>query len=170
MVGLVYIEDTTDVRCHNIDAVRSNFNIYEPEYRWRSPKIKGGREGSCHMLLLLLPLPIFHHSLGHHHEQPHHFNTVQQQQLCGNESRNIHCSLQQPEAVCTIVGRGAICWKSSAASGKGTEKTRHTTLPESLPPCFFLSSHLAAVNSSHIVLLADHLYMLGWCTIVAISE
>ena len=136
--------DTTNVGFRNIDAVRSNFNIYEPEYRWRSPKIKGGREGSCHMLLLLLPLPIFHHSLGHHHEQPHHFNTVQQQQLCVGTS-HVTSKLFPAAArggVYNCVG-GAICWKSSAASGKGTEKTRHTTLPESLPPCFFLSSHSA---------------------------
>ena len=141
MVGLVYIEDTTDVRCHNIDAVRSNFNIYEPEYRWRSPKIKGGREGSCHMLLLLLPLPIFHHSLGHHHEQPHHFNTVQQQQQLSVGTSHVTSKLFPAAArggVYICVGGGAICWKSSAASGKGTEKTRHTTLLVSLPTLLLL--------------------------------
>ena len=155
MVGLVYIEDTTDVRCHNIDAVRSNFNIYEPEYRW-SLKIKGGREGSCHMLLLLLPLPIFHHSLGHHHEQPHHFNTVQQQQLCVGTS---HVTSKLFPAA----ARGGVynCWTRShmleIISGQWQghrENSTHYSAGEStlLLLILTLGAYLAAVNSSHIVL------------------
>ena len=87
---------------------------------------KGGQEGRGHMLLLLLPLPIFHHSR-HHDEQPQYSSSSVGTSLI---TSTVTCS--RPEAVCTIVG-GAICWKSSVASGKGTEKTRHTTLPLSLP-------------------------------------
>ena len=158
MVGLVYIEDTTDVRCHNIDAVRSNFNIYEPEYRW-SLKLKGGREGRPgHMLLLLLPLPIFHHSLGHHHEQPHHFNTVQQQQQLSVGTSHVTSKLFPAAA------RGGVynCWTRShmleIISGQWQghrENSTHYSAGESatlLLLILTLGEHLAAVNSSHIVL------------------